>query len=105
MRGHQAGIDHTRQETILICKTQPSREPSYATRAMGLFLFFGEERSTRCRKRRSLALPYMLLLMSFSRFTWPSRGPLLHGRLILQGQPLCLVGSFWQTTGTQATYS
>lgn len=42
---------------------------SHATRAMVLFLFFGEERSTRCRKRRSFALPYMLLLMSFSRFT------------------------------------
>src|SRR5260370_37020759 len=48
---------------------------------MALFLFFGEERSTRCRKRCSLALPYMLLFMSFSRFTCPSRGPLLHGRV------------------------
>jgi hypothetical protein len=56
-----------------------SREPSYATRAMVLLLFCGEERSTRCRQRRGLALPYMLLLLSFSRFTGPSSGPLLHG--------------------------
>src|SRR3989442_2048252 len=69
------------KETSLICEARHSREPSHATRAMVLFLFFEEERSTRCRKRRSFARPYILLLMSFSRFTWPSRGPLLHGRV------------------------
>src|ERR1700693_3666662 len=37
--------------------------------------------STRARSRGSLARPYMLRLMSLSRFTWPSRGPLLHGRV------------------------
>src|SRR2546428_466339 len=99
MRGHEAGIDHARQATILICKTQPSRKPSHATRAMVLFLFFGEERSTRCRKRRSLALPYMLLFMSFSRFTCPSRGPLLHGRVNpARTAALSRFGDLWQTT-------
>src|SRR5260370_14362606 len=65
----------------LIGKTQQGRERSEGTGDRVLVHVFGEERSTRCRKRRSLALPYMLLFMSFSRLTCPSRGPLLHGRV------------------------
>src|SRR5438876_12407855 len=37
--------------------------------------------STRARSRGSLARPYMLLFRSFSRFTCPSTGPVLHGNV------------------------
>jgi len=64
---------------ITIEPAEEQAEPSHAIRARVLLLFFGEVRSTRCLKRRSLARPYILRLRSFKRFTCPSRGPLLHG--------------------------
>src|SRR6266487_2526584 len=59
--------------------------------------------STRARSRGSLARPYMLLLMSLSRFTCPSRGPWPPSAArVLQAPQPCLVGSLWQTTSTRA---
>src|SRR6266516_4615951 len=53
--------------------------------------------------RGSLARPYMLLLMSLSRFTCPSRGPWPPSAAsVLQAPQPCLVGSLWQTTSTRA---
>lgn len=39
-------------------------------------------RRTLARKRAKPARPYMDLLITFNRFTWPSTGPLLHGSAI-----------------------
>src|SRR6266487_6128091 len=44
-------------------------------------LFLCQHASTRARSRGSLARPYMLLLISLSRFTCPSRGPWLQGNV------------------------
>src|SRR5262245_21570325 len=35
--------------------------------------------TTRARSKASPARPYICRLMAFSRLTWPSTGPLLHG--------------------------
>ncbi len=41
-------------------------------------LFCYAARKTRCRSRSKFARPYMVRLISLSRFTWPSVWPLLH---------------------------
>src|SRR6266487_124019 len=53
-------------------------------------LFLCQHASTRARSRGSLARPYMLLLISLSRFTCPSRGPWPPSAArVLQAPPLC----------------
>src|SRR6266542_3783270 len=57
------------------------------------WLFLGQHASTRARSRGSLARPYMLRLMSLSRFTCPSRGPWPPSAARVLQPPLpCLVG-------------
>src|SRR6266536_2163061 len=53
-------------------------------------LFLCQHASTRARSRGSLARPYMLLLISLSRFTCPSRGPWPPSAArVLQAPPPC----------------